>query len=185
MYISLRKAAALQKELQGAVPAISTSVTFSIYEANPLVLVETAAADALEAIELRGRLMSALYEIRNSVARVNITSGIHALVTELAALDNDIAFYNGLVRAEVSPTKAVIEGRIQRAQNSNPEHYSYSENVSVAVLNSANIEALKASLADAKKRKVKIQDELLELNIKHSIQLSDETVAVLTAAELL
>lgn len=184
MYISLRKSAALQKEILNAVPAVETTVSFSVFEALPAAIIAQSANDAVLAMELRSRLLDALYEIRDLTATANVAHGISKLVARKARVEKDIAFYNALAVAQVRPSDAVILARIDRAKNVNPDHYSYSENLSLPVLPQPSLDSLKLTVAELKKEKVRIQDELLELNIKHSIQLSEETAAVLTAQGL-
>lgn len=166
-------------------PTIESSVVFSVYEALPAAIIAQAALDAVKAMELRSSLMDALYEIRDSTAAANIEHGISRLVSRKARIEKDIAFYTAQANASVRPADAVILARIERAKTVNPDHYSYNETTSVPVFPQASIDSLKLTLAELKKEKVKLQDALLELNIKHNIRLSDETVAVLTAQGLI
>lgn len=185
MFISLRKSAALQKEILAAIPAINTSVTFSIYEAVPAAIIAQGAMDATVAMELRSKLLDALYEIRDLTAQANINSGISTLVSKLARLEKDIAQYTALSKVDVRPSDSIILSRISRASSVGVDHYSFSENLIIPVLPQASIDSIKVTLAEFKKEKVRIQDELLEQNIRNSIKLGDETVAVLTAQGLL
>lgn len=187
MYISLRKAAALQKEIQAALPNVATSATVSIYENDVTSLLSAATEETAKALEDRHNLMISLNIIRDLTAEANFSSGIYKLVSRLALLEKQIAFYSALAKAEVMPAEPVIKATVERARNANPDHYSFSfsDKVAFSIMDKDTIEELKLLVASFKKEKVKIQDELLELNIKHSIKLSDEIVAVLTAHKLI
>lgn len=185
MYISLRKAAALQKEILAALPTVETSASVSIYEENPLQTLTEARDAAAKALEVRHNLMVTLQLIRDLTAEQNFTSGIYKLVSKLSFIDKQISFYSALSRSEVSPSETVIKAKIERAKNANPDHYSFSDKAAFSIMDKHSIEDLKALVSNLKMDKVKIQDELLELNIKHSIKLTDETVAVLTAQGLI
>jgi hypothetical protein len=185
MYISLRKAAALQKEILAAVPSITDAVSVSIYSETPIMDIVNHEKAMLEAIALRGRLIRALEEIRIVTAYINMTSGVHSLVTRIAFVDKEISFLSGLVNANTRKSDAVIQGKIERALASDSSHYNFQEELVLSVFSERVVAPFRSSLAAMKKEKVKIQDELLELNIKNSIGLSEETVSVLTEAGLL
>jgi hypothetical protein len=183
MHISLRKAAALQKEILAAVPAVTDSVSVSIYSENPISDIAEHESTMLDAIALRASLMRALEEIRNSTAQVNMTSGVQKLVTRVAFLDKDIAFLTPLANAHTRQSEVVISGKIERALHADTGHYNFQEEIKFSAFEST--ESFSDALASLKKEKVRIQDELLELNIKNSIRLSDDTVKVLTETGLI
>lgn len=185
MYISLRKAAALQQEILAAVPALKTSAEVSIFEALPAAVISQAAIDLTKAMELRSSLMDALYEIRDAVAAANVSAGIHALVSRRARIEKDIAVLNTVSASLARPADSVILAKVERQRNSDSNHYSYSETVNFNVLPQASLDSVKATVASLKKEKVAIQDQLLELNIKTNIKLSEGTVSTLSAADLI
>jgi hypothetical protein len=183
MRISLRKAAALQKEILAAAPAVSALVKLSVYSEDPVLDLLNHERKVLEAVALRANLMKVLSEIRKDTAKVNMDGGIQGLVSRAAFIDKDIAFLSTLASADARPSSAVVSGKIDRLRTT--DTYGYSEEVVLSTLSAESIENFAASLATLKKEKVKIQDELLELNIKNSIKLSEESVSVLTEAGLL
>lgn len=185
MFISLRKAAALQKEILNAIPSVNSTVGVSIYSENPIGDLVDQELAMLDAIALRASLMRALEEIRTATANVNMSSGIHDLVTRASFIDKDIAFVSGLATAATRSTDSVINGKIERAKAADPGHYNFQEEVHFGVFSQESIESFTQALAVLKKEKVRIQDELLELNIKNNIHLSEDTVKVLTDAGLI
>jgi hypothetical protein len=110
-------------------------------------------------------------------------AGIQNLVTEAAFLDKDIAFLTGLASSDVRPSESVIKGKVERTRTT--ESYGYQEELLFSVFPQETLDFFKYAISKKKKQKVVIQDQLLELNIKNSIKLSEENVAVLTAAGLL
>jgi hypothetical protein len=183
MFISLRKAAALQKEILAAVPAANAMAKISVYAENPVEELINLELNALEAVELRARLMTTLHDIRSATAKINMEAGIHDLVARSAYLDKLISFLGTLATADVRPSDAVINGKVERTRTT--ESYGYNEEVLFPILSEESIAKIKEEISEKKKQKVAIQDQLLELNIKNSIKLSEENVAVLTAAGLL
>jgi hypothetical protein len=57
--------------------------------------------------------------------------------------------------------------------------------VSTSIFTSQEIDNFKNVLAVSKKQKQKLQDELLELNVRTEITLSEQTVATLTKENIL
>jgi ribosomal protein S13 len=78
---------------------------------------------------------------------------------------------------------AVITGKIEklkaRPADARASIYGYNDTVSTSVLAQAQIDQAKKQISDLKKQKQKINDEVLELNIKTEIPLSDEIANVL------
>ena len=185
MHISLRKAAALQKEILNVIPTVSTTASVSIYSENPIGDLVDQELAMLDAIALRASLMRALREIRSQTAMVNMTSGVHDLVTKASFIDKDIAFISGLATSVARSNDSVINGKMERAKAQDPAHYNFQEEVLLWVFSQESIESFTQALAVLKKEKVRIQDELLELNIKNNIHLSEDTVKVLTDAGLI
>lgn len=183
MFISLRKAAALQKEILAAIPAVSAMARVSVYADNPVADLIDLELKTLEAVATRSDLMAVLADIRNATAKTNMEAGIQELVTQAAFLDKDISFLTSLASSDTRPSDVVVSGKVERARSS--EGYSIFEELLFSTLSEETIQSFREAIAAKKKQKVAIQDQLLELNIKNSIKLSEENVAVLTAAGLL
>jgi len=83
----------------------------------------------------------------------------------------------------------VIKGKLEKIKNDKSENrsriYGYSDTVSTGVLSKEQTAQARTEILNLKKQKQKLNDEILELNIKTEIPLSDDTVATLTAEGLL
>ena len=84
----------------------------------------------------------------------------------------------------------VIKGKLEKIKNDKGETgrrsiYGYGDTVSTSVLGREQIAQAKAEVLNLKKQKQQLNDEVLELNIKTEIPLSDDVVASLQAEGLL
>lgn len=193
MDISLRKANALQLAISEALKSLKLdpALTLSIYEPEA----EATIAEALSAWEkargTRGKLFDALYEIRRKVGVANDAAGIDGRLADIARLEKDAQFFSGLVGLTPRESRDVLTGRIQRLKTRedapSPRFgaQGLQETVSVSLFEAEAIEGFKAELRQVKRRKQALQDDLLELNARSTISLSDEAVAVLKAEDLL
>jgi hypothetical protein len=89
----------------------------------------------------------------------------------------------------VQDSIVVIQGKLEKLKapesaNSRRSLYGYSDTVGTGVLTQTQVDAFKAEQLALKKDKQKLNDEVLELNVRTEIALSDETVAVLTSEGL-
>jgi uncharacterized protein YdcH (DUF465 family) len=84
----------------------------------------------------------------------------------------------------------VIKGKLEKIKNDKGDNtrrslYGYSDTVSTGILSKEQIAQARTEILNLKKQKQKLNDEVLELNIKTEIPLGDDTVATLTAEGLL
>jgi len=83
----------------------------------------------------------------------------------------------------------VIKGKLEKIKSLKDEArsriYGYGDTVSTTVVSKEQIDQAKGEILSLKKSKQKINDEVLELNIKTEIPLADDTVATLQAEGLL
>jgi hypothetical protein len=105
----------------------------------------------------------------------------------VARLEKDIQFYNGLASKKVREAANVVEGQLAKLRESkNDTHrtiYGYATTVDTSVLTTEDIKSFRTAAATAKKAKQKLQDELLEINVRTEIEVSN--VDFLTAEGLL
>jgi hypothetical protein len=191
MNITLRKASAIQNSINDAVKSIKVELTV---ELNEFVNVETALAkangDMVANDGRRQRLTMALYNIRALVGTANAQSGIDTNLAKAAFIDKRIGQLEELAKATEITELDVIKGKLDKIKNDKGETsrrsiYGYSDTVSTSVISKAQIDQAKAEILNLKKQKQKLNDEILELNIKTEIPLSDEVVATLQAEGLL
>lgn len=191
MNITLRKANAVQAQIVDALKQIEVKLNVEINEfQNPEAEIEAANKTLLENDRRRGLLLAAQYNIRGLVGVANAQSGIDSLLTRAAFTDKRIAQLDALVKAETVTDMAVVNGKLEKIRNDKSESarsriYGYNDTVTTSVVNKGNIEHFKNELNSLKKQKQKLNDEVLELNIKTEIPLSDEAVATLTKEGIL
>lgn len=192
MNITLRKASALQASIQEAVKNIDVTVKA---ELNEFVDAQTALASAnaklVQADQRRTSLTKVLYRIRAQVGTSNAESGINGKLAEAAYIDKRIGQLTALVGADaLQDDIAVIQGKIEKLKapesaNSRRSLYGYSDTVSTGVLTQAQVDTFKAEQLALKKEKQKLNDEVLELNVRTEVTLSADAVAVLQAEGLI
>lgn len=190
MNLTLRKANAVQTAINDAIKSIEIKTTL---ELNEFVSVETELQRANTVLfandARRQRLLLALYNIRGLVGQANATSGVDTKLATAAFLDKRLAQLTELAGAEPITDLAVINGKLDKIRNDKSETargriYGYTDTVSTSVISNEQLTTIKNEIKNLKKQKQKINDEVLELNIKTEIPLSEEVVATLTAEGL-
>jgi uncharacterized protein YdcH (DUF465 family) len=131
----------------------------------------------------------ALYNIRGLVGTANANSGIDLALAKAAFIDKRISQLNELAESKAVTNIAVLNGKLDKIRNRKEESraslYGRDDTVSTGVIGAEQIVQAKAEISNLKKQKQKINDEVLELNIKTEIPLSEDVVATLQAEGLL
>lgn len=191
MNITLRKANAVQHSITEAIKNIKIDLTVEINEFQSVEDVITKANSTLvENDSRRQKLTMALYNIRALVGTANSASGIDTALAKAAFIDKRIGQLEELAKATEITALDVIKGKLDKIRNDKSEStrsriYGYSDTVTTGVLGLEQIAQAKAEVLSLKKQKQKINDEVLELNIKTEIPLSDDVVATLQAEGLI
>jgi hypothetical protein len=187
MKITLRKANALQLAIGEAVKNISVETDVKINEfQNGEAEIARVAAELQSNIARRNQLLGAMYEIRQAVSTANASAGVDVKLAGVARLEKDLQFYNGLASKKVREAANVVEGQLAKLRESKDERrsiYGYASTVDTSVLTAEDIKSFRTAAATAKKAKQKLQDELLEINVRTEIEVSN--VDFLTAEGLL
>jgi hypothetical protein len=130
----------------------------------------------------------ALYSIRATVGVANFQSGIGNRLSHIAYVDKRLQQLDQLTN-ETSKMKdlAIITGQLEKIRNRREEHrmYGYENTVSTGVLQQAQIDSISGIMRELKKQKQKLNDEVLELNVRTEIELTDEVEAVLVKEGIL
>jgi uncharacterized protein YdcH (DUF465 family) len=190
MNITLRKANALQNSIQEAIKGIKVDLSVEINEFQSVEEALTKAnATLIENDGRRQQLTMALYNIRALVGTANTASGISTMLAKAAFVDKRVGQLEELAKATEITSLEVIKGKLDKIRNDKGENsrrsiYGYSDTVSTSVLSKEQIAQAKAEVLNLKKQKQKLNDEILELNIKTEVPLSEETVATLQAEKL-
>jgi uncharacterized protein YdcH (DUF465 family) len=189
MNISLRKANAVQNSINEAIRSIDIKTSIEINEFQTVEIELQRANNELFANDARRqKLLLALYNIRGLVGTANAQSGIDVKLATAAFVDKRLAQLESLAKLEPMTDLAVINGKLDKIRNdkeSKSRIYGYGDTVSTTVVTAEQIAQINAEIKNLKKQKQKINDEVLELNIKTEIPLSEDVVATLTAEGLI
>jgi hypothetical protein len=188
MNITLRKANAIQNSIQEAIKSIKIETSISINEfQDPATELQKANAQLFENDARRQKLLLALYNIRGLVGQANAASGIDVNLAKAAFVDKRIGQLEVIASEDVMTDLAVITGKLKKLSEDKGERriYGYNEHVTTTVLSKDQINQAKAEIKNLKKQKQQLNDEILELNIKTEIPLSEDVVNTLTVEGLL
>jgi uncharacterized protein YdcH (DUF465 family) len=191
MNLTLRKANAIQNSINEAIKGIEIKTTVELNEFQAVEAELQKANTTLFANDARRqKLLLALYNIRGLVGTANASAGIDLSLAKAAFIDKRIAQLDELAKAEVITDLAVITGKLDKIKNDKSETarsriYGYNDTVSTSVVSAEQSASIKNEIKNLKKQKQKLNDEVLELNIKTEIPLSDDVVATLTAEGLI
>jgi len=190
MNITLRKANAIQNSINDAVKNIKFEATIELNEFQDPGVELTKANEALFTADTRRqKLTMSLYNIRALVGTANAASGIDTALAKAAFIDKRIGQLDQLASLKPFTDLEVVKGKLEKIKSLKDEArsriYGYGDTVSTTVVSQEQIDQAKAEILNLKKQKQKLNDEILELNIKTEIPLSDDTVVTLQAEGLL
>jgi hypothetical protein len=192
MNITLRKASALQASIQEAIKNISVTVKVELNEfEDPAEALAKANAQLINDDNRRASLTACLYDIRSLVGTTNAASGINDRLAKAAYIDKRLGQLSGLVQSEASQdSMVVITGKVEKlkaekGENSRRSLYGYNDTVGTGVLTADQVAGFKAQILDLKKAKQKLNDEILELNVRSEITLPGEVEIVLNQEGLI
>lgn len=190
MNISLRKANAIQASINDAIRSIKITTRAEINEFQDAKSEMVTANNTLFANDARRqKLLMALYNIRALVGSANVQSGIDTKLATAAFIDKRIGQLEELSGSDVVSDITVIEGKLEKIRNRKEDTraslYGISDTVTTGVISREQMDQITAEIKNLKKQKQKINDEVLELNIKTEVSLSEDVVATLTAEGLI
>ena len=190
MNITLRKANALQNSINDAVKNIKVELTIEINEfQNVEDVIGKANNKLVESDGRRQKLTMALYNIRALVGTANTASGIDTALAKAAFIDKRIGQLEELAQAKEMTALDVIKGKLEKIKSLKDEArsrvFGYGDTVTTSVLGQSQIDQAKTEILNLKKQKQKLNDEILELNIKTEIPLSEDVVKTLQEEGLL
>ena len=189
MNISLRKASALQNSINDAIKGIDLKgqVTLTEFHA-PIMEINKATTVFKTNLHRRDALVKALYDIRKQVSAANNRVGVDDKLTEIAYLEKQIQNYTALSANDVREQEAVVLGKLDKIKNRKEDSrsiYGFENTVVTTVFTEEDIKNFKTFVSLSKKAKQKLQDEVLELNVRTDISLSADTVQTLNSEALL
>jgi hypothetical protein len=191
MNITLRKANAIQNSIQEALKGIKVERTVNLNEFQDVATeLQKANTTLIENDARRQKLLLALYNIRSLVGAGNAQSGIDLALSKAAFIDKRIAQLEDFANADVMTDLTVLTGKLDKIKNRKDDGgrsslYGYGDTVSTSIVTQDQIDQAKTEIKNLKKQKQKLNDEILELNIKTEIPLGEDAVATLTAEGLI
>jgi hypothetical protein len=190
MNLTLRKANALQNNINDTLKSIKIDLNVELNEFQNVEEAITKANQTLiENDGRRQRLTMALYNIRALVGTANTANGIDTALAKAAFIDKRIGQLEQLANTDEITDLDVIKGKLDKIKNDKGESrsriYGYHDTVTTSVLSKEQIAQAKAEVLNLKKQKQKLNDEILELNIKTEIPLSEDIVGTLQAEGLI
>jgi len=188
MKITLRKANALQLAIGEAVKNIDIKTDVKINEfQDGETEIATVATEFKANLARRTQLMDAMYAIRKAVSVANSAAGVDVKLADVAQLEKQVQFCNGLAAKTVRESEKVVAGQLAKLREGKDDSrrgiYGYASTVDTSVLTAEDIRGFRVAAATAKKAKQKLQDELLEINVRTEIEVAN--VDFLTAEGLL
>lgn len=191
MNISLRKANAIQAAITETIADIKINVSVDLNEfQDPEEQLQAANSQLFENDTRRQKLLLAFYNIRGLVGAANAQCGIDVNLTKAAFINRRIQQLQEFSRCEPYTNLDVIRGKLEKIRNrpveDRPAMFGRNESVVVSsVISQEQIDQSRAEINSLKKQKQKINDEVLELNIKTEIPLSEDVVETLVKEGIL
>lgn len=181
--ISLRKANALQVNINDLLKSIQVKSQIELNEFQDLIPCLQSANDTVMAADVRrSDLLMSVYSIRATVGMANFQCGIGNRLSNLAYIDKRLAQLQDLTsETSLMHDVAVLTGKLEKIKNRREDNrmYGREDTVTTGVLQQQQIDSISAIMRDLKKQKQKLNDEVLELNIKTEIELTSDVEAVL------
>ena len=167
MNLSLRKANAIQNSINDLLKSIAVVDTVSLNEFEVAEQVIAIKADeSFKAFQRQCNLVEALYDIRSNVASANNATGITEMLTKIARLDKLIAINQKMADRPVRQSAEVIEGKLNKLRNSKDESRS---------LIYDRYNEITTGVAAHKREKQRLQDAVLEANVRNEITIDAMT----------
>lgn len=185
MVINLRKANALQAEIRKVIASIKLEPNVTVTEFTEDIMAEIFAVgkEYQSAILRKEKLITALYNIRKSVAQANANTSINTILADIESLDQIMAIHNQVASQPVMKSLAEITARVEKLKTTNTEssriYGDRYNSVETTVLSKEALAAAKAEAHKFKQKKQGLQDDLLQLNVTTTITINGEDEATL------
>lgn len=180
MKITLRRASALQNRIQETLKGLTVKTTVSLNEfEDTQALLEGARNLAISTDRDRYELTRVQYRIRGLVGNANSEAGIDSRLTDVARIDRRITQLNELVAEGTEQTNmTVLTGKLERKRNAPATDRSFlydHDRISTGVFNDGDLSGFRTELAQLKLERQKLNDEILEVNVRTEIDLDSDT----------
>jgi len=190
MKINLRKASVVQQIIVDEIKRIGnekTDITVSLFDAGLEATLEAQLAKVIAANNRAGRLLDANRFLRAAVAKQNAAVGITDYLAEeafLASAETRVKALSELtprqdilvLTAEITARKAA--STVENARASMYGHSTYT--VEVNVVPAKVIADAKTELETIRRRRRKIKDEMVSINVRTEFEVPEKFALVLT-----
>lgn len=187
MKLTLRKANAVQASINEAIKNLnlSTSATLNEFE-DVKDQIDVVRNRFNESNATRTELVGALYEIRAKVSEANAAAGINKMLADVAMLEKQISYHNQLASKGPQTALRVLNGQMKKIADAKDEGFGYNRrDVTTSIFTEEEVEDFRRSAADFKRKKQRLQDALLELNVQTEIELDEATAHFLKKVDIL
>ena len=187
MKLTLRKANAVQANINEALKSLQLETQVTLNEFEEVVSqIDVVRERFFANNKSRKELVFALYEIRSKVAQANAEAGINDMLANVAYLEKEISHNNSMAAKGEQTSLKVLNGQVLKNVGSKDDPYGYSRRDAVtSIFTKEEIAEFRKAASDSKRTKQRLQDELLALNIKTEIVLSENTALLLTKENIL
>jgi hypothetical protein len=189
--MNLRKASALQLAIREQIAAadLKTITTIGRYD-SPIELTQKALMKFSEELQKTRALLTVLYGIRKKLANASEAAGVSDLLAEMAHLDKTIELLKPLSELKdfARTNEMLEEARTDlRKETTQEAHYPYNkrESFTVSVIPEAWTTEYKKEIAELRKKKQALSEQLLNANVKNEIKVSEEEEALLKRYDIL
>jgi hypothetical protein len=189
MQITLRKANAIQNAIHDTIRSIDIKLNVELNEFQDAATVLADANTQLYANDARREaLLLALYNIRGLVGVANSSSGIDLNLAKAAFLDKRVIQLEDIARVPAATDLQVLTGKLDKIKTRVTDETRYGisrDTVTTTIVSQEQIDAAKDAIKQLKKQKLALTDQVLELNIKTEIPLTEDVVNTLKSEGIL
>jgi hypothetical protein len=189
MQITLRKANAIQNAIHDTIRSIDIKLNVELNEFQDAATVLADSNAQLYTNDARREaLLLALYNIRGLVGVANSSSGIDLNLAKAAFLDKRVIQLEDIARVPAATELQVLTGKLDKIKTRVTDETRYGisrDTVTTTIVSQEQIDAAKDAIKQLKKQKLALTDQVLELNIKTEIPLTDDVVNTLKAEGIL
>jgi len=186
MKINLRKASVVQQTIMDEIKRLGnekTTISVSLFADNVANLLNAQLEKVIANNQRVGRLLDANRYLRATVAKKNAEVGITDYLAEDAFLASAESRVRQIAELEVRPDLSALEKEIQaRSANTGNERSIYGRdyNIEVHVALPETVAEAKAELARIQRRRRKIKDEMVTINVRTEFEVAEQVALVLT-----
>jgi len=187
MKINLRKASVVQQTIIDEIKrlgTVDTTLKVSLFEADIQARLDEQLVKVRENHAHVGRLLNANKFLRAVVAKKNAEVGIADYLAEeamLASAETRLKAYSeSAVRPNLDALVAEIESRKANSNNERMSIYGRDYSVDVNVVPAESVTEAKAELETIRKRRRKIKDEMVTINVRTEFEVPEQVALVLS-----